>query len=796
MAVPGRAPTIPVTIATPGLIIEWTQQIDFAAVPREKFWVTNDNALALRNANQLRAANANALQIGQALFDAGDVEGALAQFAGQDAASQMHRGYALLELSRLDEAETAFRATLNDNVTGDDARVGLAWTMLERNKPQEARDLVAPVVQANGANSQARLALAVALMRQPQIEGQNNLAAAINHLKAAADGPENWRYQARAWLSSAYLAQGKNQEAQREAEAAAQMAPTSVLAQSQLAQVSFFNNQPAQALRAAKRVVALDSESASGQMALAQANLAAGRVDDAASAAARAVALDSESPQANYLLGIADAGRRDYRHAISSLQKSLQLAPEFYPALNALARVYVRAGREKQASALLTQYENRPENGQILAARGEYYYNTSQYKKALADYRRALELSPGSALTWANLARTAIDANQLSEAINAGQQAVQLAPDIGAYHSILGLAYDFSRMQTQAARSYRTALVLDPQNSLALVQLGRLQKDGDPRTTERVQALTFAQGFLLDPAISRELLRGGINTETTAQAGNDNRVGALAHRFHADARLHSFTEFFNSRDGGDRLNADVTSSVLSHNTTFQATKRTTILAHYLRNQDDRGVPGSLTIAADDRGQLRSHEVAVAARHRFSSRSHLWAGVLANSLHDTRTNPNGDFSQVLPVRSGLWFNIPEAQAFGKSHGLMPELRFDYALGNDPNRRNNLSFGYARPRTVTQVRHDIRFFPEPPFSSFTGSLLLQQSAPQPIIYAQWDGQVNERFHLTAQLRRERQQRRFLAVGGLDIGGGGIQLDLSQPAITKRRPVPCPVLRLIIA
>ncbi len=40
-------------------------------------------------------------------------EGALAQFAGQDAASQMHRGYALLELSRLDEAETAFRAALN-----------------------------------------------------------------------------------------------------------------------------------------------------------------------------------------------------------------------------------------------------------------------------------------------------------------------------------------------------------------------------------------------------------------------------------------------------------------------------------------------------------------------------------------------------------------------------------------------------------------------------------------------------------------------------------------------------------
>ena len=355
------------------------------------------------------------------------------------------------------------------------------------------------------------------------MEGQDNLQAAVDQLKAATSGPENWRYQAQAWLAAAYLAQGKSEDAQREAEAAAQKAPTSVLAQSQLAQVSFFNNQPAQALRAAKRVVALDSESASGQMALAQANLAAGRIDDAASAAARAVALDSKSPQANYLLGIADAARRDYRHAISSLRTSLELAPEFYPALNALARVYVRAGREKDASVLLTQYENRPENQQILAARGEYYYNTGQYKKALTDYRRALELSPGSALTWANFARTAIDANQLSEAINAGQQAVQLAPDIGAYHSILGLAYDFSRLRGQAERSYRTALALDSSDSLALVKLGFLQNEGDPRLTDRTNTLAFLQGFLLDPAISRELLRRGQNTELTPQGGNDNQ---------------------------------------------------------------------------------------------------------------------------------------------------------------------------------------------------------------------------------------------------------------------------------
>ena len=781
MAQPGKAPTVPVTIAAPGLIVEWTQDIDFAAVPREKFWTTRDAAFALRTANQMRAANGNALQMGEALFDAGDAEGALAQFAAPDANAQLHRGYALLKLARLDEAETAFRAALNDGAMANAARVGLAWTMLERNKPQEARDFVAPVVQAtpqgDGANSEARLALAVALMRAPQVEGQDNLQAAVDQLKAALNGAQNWRYQAHAWLSAAYLAQGKNEEAQREAETAAQMAPTSVLAQSQLAQVSFFNNQRAQGLRAAKRVVALDSESVSGQMALSQANLAAGRVDDAAEAAARAVALDSKSPQANYLLGIADAGRRDYRHAISSLRTSLELAPEFYPALNALARVYVRAGREKEAATLLAQYENRPQNGQILAARGEYYYNVGQYKKALADYRRALEQSPGSALTWANLARTAIDANQLSEAINAGQQAVKLAPDIGAYHSILGLAYDFSRMQTQAARSYRTALVLDSSDALALVQLGRLQKDGDPRTTERVAAVTAAQGFLFDPAISRELLRAGVDTDLTARGGNNNRGGSLVHRFQSDdARFNALTEVFNRKDNGDLPNADFQTTTISENATYQADNRTTVFVNYLHRSENIGLPGALSVAADDRDMLRFQQVMLAARWRMNERSHLWASLFSSNQRDTRFNPNGDLSFVLPIAE-FGLNFPITQSFAKGSALTPELRFDYSLNRAGERRNLLSIGYARPRIGSTLRQNLLFAndPDPPV---TGNFLAQQISPQPILYAQWDGQINQRLTFVGQLRRERQKRTIQTAGGL---GEPFPLSFDTPAAT---------------
>jgi tetratricopeptide (TPR) repeat protein len=91
----------------------------------------------------------------------------------------------------------------------------------------------------------------------------------------------------------------------------------------------------------------------------------------------------------------------------------------------------------------------------------------------------------------------AIDANQLNEAIRAGQRAVEMAPNVGQYHAVLGLAYTFSRLDAQAERAYRTALSLDPQNALALVQLGRLNREGDARITQRTQAIAFEQALSL-----------------------------------------------------------------------------------------------------------------------------------------------------------------------------------------------------------------------------------------------------------------------------------------------------------
>lgn len=670
------------------------------------------------------------------------------------------------------------------------ALVGLSWLELRRNRPVAAQSIaeralaanpvirtrLAPAALENAAvvniadeksgavAMEAQIALGVALMRQP---GKLDQAAAT--LQSAAqsavkaevrgipnDEPAHYRYQARSWLALVRLAQEDSAGALQEAQAAVQEAPNSGLARGNLALVYFYTGNSRAAAREGQLAVRLNPKSVAARVALGQSLLAQGDVDAATETAAQAVALDPSLLQARYLLGIANAGRRDYVHAARELQQAVQLAPDYLPVTAALARVYNSMGRSEQAVTLLTDLLPRHRsNDAVRAALGEVYYEQGKYNEGAAQYREAVRSKPQSALYQAQLARLLLDANRLNESIIAARQAVQLAPDVGQYHAVLGLSYLYSGLRTQAEREFREALIRDPQNALALAQLAVRTADSTsgfalPGASLRAaEAARSTQAFLLDPAVSRQLLRGGVNTEITPASGNRDQQGInLVQRLNAsNGQLNSLTLFGRNTNDGRRTNDDEQSTNLEEYATYVASPRTNLYANLRGLRTGEGLSGpQLNPDTDDRALLRFGQAQLAARHRLGAKSHLWAGLFANTVGRNVTNPG--LNSFFDAQTGL----PVSRQKLDSDAVQPEVRMDFNFGQ-PSSARLFTVGAARVHASFDSRRDLLV----PIAPRLATDVFAEKDRQNLAYAQWTQAAGKKFSFITQMRYQEISRR---------------------------------------
>ena len=777
---PGSAPTAPVTLDNPGLIIEWTVDLGFALVAREQSFVSADpreiaaQVPQRRQRAQAEPANADARrEYGDALHDAGKMPEALVEYqestrlAPNRPEMLSRSGDALLALGRLDEARAAYGRALALDGQHAPAIAGLAWEALLRGRPADAETRA----RTAGADAEAQLVLGLALMRQPEkvAEAQRTMEA------AAGAGPAPVRAQARSWLALMLLAQDDTAGAIKEAEAAAESAPHSAVARANLALVCFYADRPVDAEREARAALNLNPDSVPALCALGQAQLARGDVDRAARTAARAVGLDPAQAQAHYLLGIADAQRRDYRHAVRALEECRRLAPDFLPAAGALARVYTKMGQNDKAVAVLEALLPVHRSAdQVLIALGGVYYQQGKYGEAEESYREALKLRPNSALACAELALAFIDAIRLDEAIEAGQRAVHLAPQVGQYHAILGLAYDHGRLATQAEREFREAVALDPHNALAHLALGlrtaqsdlkqRLQMSGQGLGLGELLTLALqsvgsspaggaiTQACLQDPSVPRQFLRGGTSGEATLGGGASNpeslsvRYDALG----AAGNLNSLSLGTRGRDDGWRDNTDATITSLSETAGFAVAPRTTLLFRGAHNWREYGV-FNLAFPDDyeDRADSRENLLQLSARHRFGSRSTLWLGLSRPEQRLALTDPLANSSSMwfyLEHQDQLWPEPTWTQVV-KSDVLVPEARLELSLGGSPRRPAILTLGGTHVDLHPVQAADL-VPPDPDLQHFAAETHLPGNMD--VVYAQFSQRASERLSFAAQVR----------------------------------------------
>lgn len=805
----GAAPTAPVTIENAGFTVEWTLDLNRALIPRERFYVSLDPAilkteLAQRQAKAQANPNDVAAQRDYAdvLFDKGDYETALATYqnaeklAPGDSPLKTRLGYTFLELDQVDAARQSFAAARGEAekaevqmvaLTADEqngvskpdtaaAAVGLAWLELGQDRPAAAQQWAKSAIGSlqtvalqnapAGTEAEALLVQGVAAMRQP------DLPTAKAALTQAAGSDSRFAYQAKSWLALAQLADGEAAATASAREAVASQ-PYSGLAHGNLAMVLFFNGQQREAQVEAKQATVLNPRSIAARVVQGQVALARGDVDSAEVQAAQAVALDPSLPQAHYLLGVAQASRRDYGHATRSLNESLRLAPDFLPSAAALATVYNFEGRPQEAVSLLTDLLPRyGQTEEVLASLGAVSYEQGNYAKSTEYLRQASAKRPASALYRGELTRALLYSNRLNEAIIEGQEAVRLAPQVGQYHSLLGLALEFSGLRVQAEREYREAILRDPQNSLALTRLAEFA-DERPGAARRLAVGSDTQAFLLDPGVSRQLLRGGIDTEILPVAASDKgRDLGLTHRLTSSQGRFNAIGFLNrNTDEGPRTNADARTTDASAFATYAPGAKTNFYATARGVRNNNGLFGADTApVTDDRQQFRYEQAQVALRHRQSAASELWVGLFGNTSRSLTRDPGLD--SFIDPSSGL----PVQRQNFNSDALMPEIRFDHRFSDRGEDTRLLTMGLTYAQTNFSSDRRLQF-PIPTAAAFQR---FNQDNNVLMGYAQWTQRVGDKLGISGQLRvqrRDREERASLSRPALPLVSSRENSDLTR-------------------
>jgi putative PEP-CTERM system TPR-repeat lipoprotein len=199
------------------------------------------------------------------------------------------------------------------------------------------------------------------------------------------------------------------------------------------------------------------------------------------------VSVRPELPAAHYHLAIAQVDNQDFSAAAESLRKAVQLKPDYVEAIDALAKLEIRAGRPAEALKLAKDLQKAaPRSPAGLTLEGDLLLQQKRYADALKAYQGAFALGQSSLLA-VKLHVAQNKAGNRKEADAKLQQWLNDHPDdVGAWQYLAGQNLKAGNNKL-AIEQYQRVLQKAPDNAMALSDLAILyQREKDPR------ALTIA----------------------------------------------------------------------------------------------------------------------------------------------------------------------------------------------------------------------------------------------------------------------------------------------------------------
>ena len=219
-----------------------------------------------------------------------------------------------------------------------------------------------------------------------------------------------------------------------------------------------------------REVVGAAPRLSDGYLGLGMVQLREGALDDAITTLRRATELNPQLKGAHMFLGIAEYQASDLPAAAASLRAEIALQPDDVEALTWLGIVALGENKPEDATAPLDHAAAlAPKDAPVL-----YYRARAHIQVAQASYARLRELDPDSALVHRALGETLSASGQPEKAINEYQAAIRKEPGNPDLYEELGEEQQRLAKFDDAQVTYESELKLNPNNAIALFNLGKI----------------------------------------------------------------------------------------------------------------------------------------------------------------------------------------------------------------------------------------------------------------------------------------------------------------------------------
>ncbi len=208
-----------------------------------------------------------------------------------------------------------------------------------------------------------------------------------------------------------------------------------------------------------------------------------------------AVKVTPRNAEAYYQLGAAFLAAGDVGHGVTSLRKSLELAPKQRDAQLLMARLMTvvddKTILQEAEQRLRTYLQDSPDDADALHSLALTEFKLGAPEEAIRDLTHAMAAAPQQVVIAATLAQAKLQRGDVKGAEEVLKKAHENAPNSIDALILLGRFYETQKKMADAEQQFRQALAINANDSSALFNLGSLQL-GAGRLQEAEQTFRVA----------------------------------------------------------------------------------------------------------------------------------------------------------------------------------------------------------------------------------------------------------------------------------------------------------------